>query len=615
MAIHWTLRRRIFAGYGIVLLLLLVLFAWAFLSLLHLGRASGAILSENYRSILAAEKMINAAERQDSAVLIYLLGNRDDGLAQFHVNRDEFVRWLKEAQDNITIEGEFQIVSDIDSAYHVFVDAFTAVQTPAPTTPQAGFSLYAARIFPTFLPVRELSARLHDLNQRAMVEASNSARNQATRALWSVGLLGLTALGLGLLFSFVLSRRLSRPLSDLSHAAARIAEGDYDVEVPALSADELGTLIGRFNVMSERLRSYRNLNVDRLMTEQKRSEAILRSISDGIVVFDADLGVLTLNPAAETALGLALEDVEGRPLADVISDTRIAQFVRDTVETGHPPTLSDADPHLVILREDINRHYQCVVTPVRSISGRLLGAVLLLHDVTLFKELDRLKSDFVATASHELRTPLTSISMSIGLLQERMADRLDERELALLNVAGEEVARLRELVSDLLDLSRIEAGRMDLTLEDAVSVRELIHRAVESFAAQAAEKEIRLEEAGEEQIPPVRADPDRVLLVLNNLIDNALRYTPKDGQVCVSAEVVGRAVHVSVKDTGEGIPDEFLDKVFDKFVQVKGKTTAGGSGLGLAIAREVVHAHGGAIWVETTPGIGSVFTFSLPQTG
>jgi NtrC-family two-component system sensor histidine kinase KinB len=241
----------------------------------------------------------------------------------------------------------------------------------------------------------------------------------------------------------------------------------------------------------------------------------------------------------------------------------------------------------------------------------MLGVILLLRDVTKFRELDRMKSEFVATASHELKTPLTSIGMSIELLQERAHEKLDERERELLDAASEDVERLRRLVLDLLDLSKIEAGKIELEFA-SVSVRALFDEALDAMAVQAEQDGVALTAEAADDLPDVRADASKTIWVLTNLIANALRHTDAGGRVELSADRAGSKVHVAVRDTGEGIPYEYQAKIFDKFVQVGGERSVGGSGLGLAIAKEIVRAHGGSIWVESVPGQGATFTFTLP---
>ena len=466
-------------------------------------------------------------------------------------------------------------------------------------------------MLPAFLPVRASCTQLHDVNQQAMRAASTRARRIADRAIWSMGAIGLAAVGFGLIFSLVLSNRMVRPLMGMRTAARDIAEGNYDVEVTATASDELGDLARQFNDMAARLRAYRDLNVERIMAEKRKSEAIIQSIDDGLVLIDADLAIQDLNPAAADALDLNVSDVIGRHFLEVVKSDRLFRYVRETAESGTSPALDEADMFFTVEHGDEQHHYQFSVTPVYGTSETLLGVILLLRDVTQLKELDRLKSEFVATASHELRTPLTSINMSISLLKERTADKLDAREQELLDVAQEDVERLRELVSDLLDLSKIEAGRIDLDFA-AVPVSLLFDKTLQSIGPQAEEQSIMLDAEPADDLPDVRADATKITWVLTNLISNALRYTEAGGRITLAAQQVGKQVHLSVSDTGEGIPYEYQSKIFDKFVQVKSDHAVGGSGLGLSICREIVRAHGGSIWVDSTPGEGSTFTFSLP---
>ena len=244
----------------------------------------------------------------------------------------------------------------------------------------------------------------------------------------------------------------------------------------------------------------------------------------------------------------------------------------------------------------------------------MLGAILLLRNVTRLRELDRLKNEFVAMASHELQTPLTSIGMSIGLLNERIAAQLGDTERKLLEVAGEEVDRLRTLVRDLLDLSKIEAGKVEMNF-DVVPVRLLAEKAVDILRTQADERSVELEISIDETLPPARADANKITWVLTNLISNALRYTQADGHICLAATEVGSKIHLSVTDDGAGIPYEYQTRIFERFVRIDEEKGRAGSGLGLAICKEIVRAHGGSIWVDSTPGAGSTFTFTIPVAG
>jgi len=250
---------------------------------------------------------------------------------------------------------------------------------------------------------------------------------------------------------------------------------------------------------------------------------------------------------------------------------------------------------------------------IRGRDRSLAGVVLVLRDVTRLKEVERLKSDFIMAASHELRTPLTGLGMSVDLLLEHAAAGLADRDRDLLQAAHEEVHRLKALVNDLLDLSKIEAGRIEMEFAP-VAVPTLIDHARAVFKNQLDIKGVAFGVTLAPDLPKVRADANKITWVLTNLISNALRYVGDAGHIDLKVQRVGPHVHLSVNDDGPGLAPQYHGKIFEKFVQVQGQPT-GGTGLGLAICKEIVRAHGGTIWVESAPGRGSTFTFTLPVCG
>ncbi len=608
----WTLRTKILLGYGIALALMVVILAWSYANLRGLGKASNAILTENYNSILAAENMINAIERQDSAILLLILRYQDEGLRQFAENESQFLQWLGRAKDNITIEGEAEIIAAIDSGYGAYLERFSQLSLSLRTDRVEVNALYHETVLPSFKSVRDACIHLREINQKTMFEASEHARTVATRAIVSMLTLGLVAIGVGLAFSLLLSALLTKPLSRIIAATHKIAEGDYDVEVGRASSDELGRLATDFNLMTRKLRAYRDLNVQQIVSEKNKSEAIIRSIDDGLVVVETDFTVADINPAATAIFERRRLDVVGKHFLELVGNEDLLGDMRRVCESGQTPSVLEADENLLsIERGGQQRHYQFSITPVKSAGAGVIGVVLVLRDVTRLKELDRLKSEFVMAASHELRTPLTSMSMSVELLRENAAGKLNDNERQLLETAHEEMQRLRALVNDLLDISKIEAGKMEMAF-DRGPVAILLERAVAMLKSQADKKSIELSFKIAENLPDVKADANKVTWVLTNLISNALRYTDPGGYVRLDAEVFGPQVHLSVTDNGAGIPYEYQSRIFDKFVQVKSDKSVGGTGLGLAICKEIVRAHGGTIWVDSVPGQGSTFTFTIP---
>ncbi len=606
-----TLKKKILIGYGVAFALMGLVVVWAVSNLISLGKATDAILSENYRSILAAENMVDALERQDSGMLLMFLGDADKGIAQFRENEAVFLEWLARAKDNITIQGEAQLARSIEADYAIYRRQFSEL-TDSRETAKAALrpTYYQETVYPLFAKVREACIGLRNLNEETMYAASLRAGKVATRAIWSTLLVAASALIVALMFSLFLAERIVRPIRRFMEASRKISSGDYAVQVPVETGDELGRLAEEFNQMAHQLGRYHEMNIEQIISEKNTGEAILTSIEDGLVVFDTRLKVTAINPAARRLLDL--EFTENSPLQcmDILQDPLVCELIRKTVETGAQPAVPDEQRIIVLQKGDASRHYLFSVTAIRGRDRSLSGIVLLLRDVTRLKEVERLKSEFVMAASHELRTPLTSLGMSVDLLLEHTSQGLADKDRDLLQVAHEEVHRMKALVNDLLDLSKIEAGRIELEFE-SVPVPTLFEHVKTVFKNQMDMKDVSLTSELTGDMPKVRADANKVAWVLTNLISNALRYVSKGGHISLMAHRIGPHVHLSVRDDGPGIPPEYQSKIFQKFVQVKGQE-AGGTGLGLAICKEIVRAHGGAIWVESSAGRGSTFAFTLP---
>jgi two-component system, NtrC family, sensor histidine kinase KinB len=610
----WTLRKKIFIGYGITLVLMVLVLVWAFFNLWSLGQASDAILKENYKSILAAENMVYAIERQDSAILLMFLGYQEQGWNQFRENESQFFQWLGRAKDNITVEGEDKIVNMIETEYSKYLDHVSELRPISIAGPRKTGAFYHETILPSFQSVRDTCIRLREINQENMFKVSDRAHFIAKRAIWSMAIIGMVAIAIGLGFSLVLSNLLVKPVREMVDATQKIAEGNYEIEISTRSEDELGRLTDEFNSMAKKLKGFHDLNIEQIMAEKRKSEAIIRSIDDGIILVDAEFKVTGMNPMARRILDLPPDSPQNRHFLEVLKSEQLFNYIKESMESGKPPSIEEKENVFMVEREGTRRHYQFSITPVHGKKDFLIGVVLLLRDVTRLTELDRLKSEFVMTASHELRTPLTSIGMSIDLLLEGAIKKLNEKEQQLLLSAHEDLQRLKAFVSNLLDLSRIEAGKMEMELS-SIPARILFEKTVTVFKAQSEEKAVNLSFDVPEGLPNVKADDNKITWVLTNLISNALRYTPSGGHIKLSAESFGPSVQISVGDDGPGIPYEYQSKIFDKFVQVKSDKAMGGSGLGLAICKEIVRAHGGTIWVDSVPGAGSTFTFTLPIWG
>ena len=610
-----SLRSKILLGYGFAMALTALVLGWSVANLVALGRASEEILRENFVSILAAHEMADAQQRQLATILRRLSDPGEHDAVLFEVQERRFEEWFERARANITIDGEARILEGVSAGHRAFREAAAGLLVLQPgIAVDRGTAMSAlAAIQPVADATIVGLEELRRLNQSTMYAASRNAKTLAVDAIWSTSLIGAGALVAGCVLSLLLAHRTTRPLARLSSAARRIAGGDYAVSLETGANDEIGVLTAEFNEMVRKLIAFREMDLDRLVAEKQKSDAIVQAIDDGVVLVGPDLKVLELNDAARRLLSAgATRPANGRRLAEVVGDERVEAEARAVLGGGQPAGGPDDERVVVVGSGGSERHLDFSVTPIMGDQNRVAGAVLVLRDVSRFRQLDRLKSEFVMAVSHELQTPLTGLGMSVALLGEHVMDNLDEEDRELLAAANDEVFRLTALVRDLLDLSKIEAGRIELEIVPT-PVLDFAHRARAIFAGQLEAKAISLEVEMPGEPLEVRADANKMTWVITNLISNALRYVDEGGKIRLGARPGPSFVEIWVEDDGPGIPTADQGRIFDKFVTVAHEGRGRGTGLGLTISREIVRAHGGTIWVESEPGRGSRFTFTLPR--
>lgn len=397
------------------------------------------------------------------------------------------------------------------------------------------------------------------------------------------------------LVAFLLSRRLSGPLVQMDRVARGMAAGDFSRRVKVTTNDEVGALGRTINSLSEQLQG----TLEMLSREKDRLARILESMSDGVVTFDVDRHVVMANPQAEAMVGALGSGFEESPQGQAL-----VSLVRESLVKGTP-----GEAVLVVG----NRELEVRMAPMRGDSGETAGIVTLLHDVTREREVERMRRDFVANVSHELRTPLSYLQGYAEAVLDGIGQN-PEAQKKYCEIILDETLRLRRLVTDLLDLSQLEAGRLPLS-KQPMGLSALLHRVKFKMEGTAREKGVKLDIAAPDSLPLVIADEDRIEQVVINLVDNALRHTPSGGSVIIGVQTYpeNNEVLVSVADTGEGIPPEDVERVWERFYKVdKARTRSGGTGLGLAIVRNIILAHGGQVSATSQLGKGSTFSFSLP---
>ncbi|HWB74957.1 MAG TPA: ATP-binding protein [Nannocystaceae bacterium] len=595
--------KLLFAGLPLALALV---FTGVF-SMFHvdaLGATSGSILHDNYRSVLAAQQMSEALERMDRAAILRVLPADEDATAIAQQSRAAFADALAQQQQNLTEPGEADVSTQLAAAWHDYVtqyDAFVA----APSA-----RAYLGELAPRFTEVKSAAAEILALNQAAMVRKSDAARASAQRARTLVLLSLLGALALGSLGSLWIAARVLQPLLELSAVARRLGAGDLSARATPTGDDEIASVGRELDEMATRLDAFHKSSLGELLRAQLAAQAAIDSIPDPVVVLGLDGKLLSSNRAAEVDLGVGVQ--HGDPLACIEPPLRAAiAHVRDHVLGGNGPYVPRGFEEVVALATDEGeRAYLPRASPLVGHEGDVIGVSVIVQDVTRLRRFDQLRNDMIATVAHEFRTPLTSLRMAIHLVIEGAAGEPTAKQLELLSAGRDDCERLQSIVDDLLDIAKLQAGKVELDREP-VRAAALIERTLDAHRADADRQQITFEIHVTPGLDDVLVDRSRVQLVFDNLVHNALRHAPPASAISLRAEPHGDAVRFTVEDRGPGIPEELQSRVFDRFFRVPG-TQASGAGLGLSIAREIVEAHGGRIGVSGAAGRGAAFWFTIP---
>jgi PAS domain S-box-containing protein len=601
------LRQKLSLGLGGLLAILLLVSA---LSVLVLNRYSDALqkfLYENYRSVEYGQHMKDAIDQLDATARDAMAGRFDTSAVA--AAREDFETNLENEKNNITLHPqEDQVVAALDQAWQAYRKSHAAAVDPA--TGAADRAQAYRQVERLSANVRKSAQDVMAINLRNMVVEDGQIRRSAARA--RTIMYALTGMGvlLAVLFIMVLGRSMLQPLLSLTKSAREIERGNLDLVVQVRSKDEVGQLAEAFNSMAARLREFRRTDRAKLVRTQRTTQLSVNSLPDGIAIIGPDEKIELANDAAQQLFGLrpemSLASANTAALADLY---RKAVLERRTIQA------KGYDSAIQIFNGQ-ERFFLPTAVPIIDEDRNLAGVTLVLADVTNLRKLDEMKSGLLSVVSHELKTPLTSIRMATHLLLEEKVGTLNEKQQELLIAAREDADRLYQIIENLLDMGRIESGR---GLIDMRRMRPpaLISESLNDVSAGYRDKGVTLESDVADTAGEVMADPDRIRHVFSNLLNNALAHTPAGGRVRVTAQADGSMVRFNVSDTGEGIPAEHLPRIFERFYRVSGQngTTTPGAGLGLAIAKDIVEAHGGTISVQSRPGEGSTFSFTLPADG
>lgn len=611
------LRPRIFLTLVPPMLLLAVLGTAGVFLLWSLGNKVNNILRENYDSVIAMWRLNEALERIDSSCQFLLSAKQDPELRkkarlQYDQNWTAYSDALRVEQKNITLPREEALVANLTALtdqYRAQADAFFGNPEGEDDRHQTYFG--QGGLLDLFGQIKEASGAILKLNQANMEEEGREARHVAERSLVWFGFGLALAIFLAGLSAWHTVRTILQPIQAITRAALAVSAGNTDQVVPYTAHDELGQLAQAFNTMTHHIRDFRQSQSAQLLRAQQTIQATIDSFPDPVLVIDFEGQVETANPAARRLLGVVPRQKDQAASGIWHPPEQLRQPLAEALK-GQRDYLPEGFDHVILMgSKGRERAVLPRILTIRDPRENVLGAAVLLQDVTRLRLLDQVKSNLVATASHELKTPLTSVRLAVHLLLEEAVGPLTPKQMELLLDARENSERLLAMVNNLLDLARLEQGSQQLELRPE-SPAALLQAAADAVRHRADDKGIELVLDMPPGLPPIAVDASRLGHALRNLLDNSLTYTDRGGKITLSASAAADSVTLSVADTGIGIPPEHVPHVFEKFFRVPGQSRGGGTGLGLAIVHEIVTAHGGSAACESCPGVETVFRLKLP---
>jgi two-component system, NtrC family, sensor histidine kinase KinB len=586
-----SLRSRVRNATLLVLGMVLLMGAYEVPRIWELGGAVRAVLQRNYVSILAGRHMQMSLHRLQVAEL------QGDAHPVLGEARADFTYWMDVESQDLTEVGEPELAHDLNNhGRRLFATVATSPK--------------GSRHDKLFDYLQDHLTDLVEMNQNAMYRDDARAQQLAFHLMITFGAGLLIASLLGVTLSWTLGSAIARPLSELAQRLHGVAEGKTQVRLGPQKLSELNTVAGEFNQMAERLEYYDQMNVERLVLEKRKTEAIIESLEDGLILIDSTGLVAHINEVASIIIGVERNDATGKRFDNLGSIHPHYVRVRDALLALE----ADSSGHRVEIELHIRgRAHSYVLKSIGLLQhDNPIGTLLILQDVTYMRDQDRARVNLFATLSHELRTPLTSMVIATQTM-ERQKSGLTSSMRELVDMTVEETTRMIQLADNLLNLARGNIPSIP-TEREKIEMAKLIAEIGKRFVIQAQEKNISLETLVE-GTPMVNADRVKLSWVILNLIGNALRYTPPAGKIVVGVRATeNNLVILEVSDTGPGIPPAIRDHVFERFAQYSTPGyEPGAAGLGLSIVKDIVEAHGGRISIENVNGNGGTrFVVQLP---
>jgi NtrC-family two-component system sensor histidine kinase KinB len=579
------IKNKLRLGFGFLFLIVLSFGIVAIFYIHEISDSAKVILKNNYESLSFAREMRTVLDENK----LPLNSKAIKG----------FESQLVRQENNITEKGETEATAGLRKAFNI-------LKAPNSSAADQENAQYQAR------------ARLREvelLNMKAIVRKNDRAQASVNKATVLLGLVGTFTFLILFSFSVNFPGFIANPLKKLVDGIREISQKNYDQRLNFSTDDEFADVAAAFNEMTDRLKEWENSNLATVLSEKQRIETIIEQMQDAIIGLNEKQEILFINTVAEDILNLKEKKLVGQNVNKFTATNDLFKsIIENQAIKSFKIALNGKESYFQLdSREIVIPNLDATPEDVLSIGSKSVGRVYMLRNITEFKERDEAKTNFIATISHELKTPISSIKMSLKLLQDKRIGPVNEQQLELVEHIKDDSDRLLKITSELLDLSQVETGNIQLNfvLSDPL---EIVNYALDSVKFQAEQKGIGLQVKADAHLPKVQVDMEKTAWVLVNFLSNALRYSGEKSKVVIELREKNNQVIFAVKDFGRGIDEQYQKRLFERYFQVPtdGQNKSG-SGLGLAISKDFIEAQQGTIWVESAIGEGSSFYFSLPS--
>ena len=573
------IKTKLNLGVGLLFLMIIILSIIASFYIFSIKKDTENILKANYNTLEYSRNMLLSLDEINV--------DKGKAIAVFETN-------LKNQIANITEIGEDKVTYNLQKSF----DFLEKNRTDENIKSQ----------------IRQDIFEIMKLNMIAIKEKSDIAKHTAETANLWIAVTGTLCFLIAFNLLVNLPNNIANPIKELTASIKEIANKNYSQRVHFMNHNEYGDLAKSFNTMAQKLEEYSNSNLHKLSFEKKRLETLINNMHDPIIGLDNDGLVLFANDEALKIMGLKSEDVIGKLASSLAltNDLMRSLIIKELESEIKNPRQKSLAMKIFADGKESYFEKETVTITIQSTGEdqtTTIGDVIILRNITVFKELDFAKTNFIATVSHELKTPIASIKLSLQLLEKPEIGKINEEQEQLIESIKEDSQRLLKITGELLDMAQLETGNIHLSIEKS-NPYQMVKYAIDAVKVRADQKEIELIIDGEDELPDVKADSEKTGWVLINFLTNAITYSSNQSKIIVKLKRENSQVVFQVVDSGKGIDKRYKDKVFDKYFQIPGSNKSG-TGLGLAISKEFIEAQSGTIGVECELGLGSTFYFKL----